>query len=151
MFCSRCGKQIEDETARFCSGCGAALGDNVSPDTSGNQASFAHSSKLWTNENATMQVTPQSQILVQKANQLAIRNRTSLPPIIHDTKFKAKCEYCMTVFTYHLSNLGYRKWYPHGFVYCPMCRRPLRHSPDLLLEEYDLILSQDGRSYSVQQ
>ena len=24
-------------------------------------------------------------------------------------------------------DLGYRVWYPHGFVYCPDCRKPLRH------------------------
>lgn len=147
MFCSRCGKQITDDTARFCASCGAPVNGTIAPNATVPQATVAQANKLWSNEPATMQVEPQSQILIQKANQNALRNKTFLPQVVHDPKFKAKCEYCMTVFTYHLSNLGYRSWYPHGFVYCPMCRKPLRHSPDLLFEEYDLHLNQDG-SYS---
>ena len=45
-------------------------------------------------------------------------------------KFKIECEYCKTVFTYEQEDLGYRLWYPHGFVYCPKCQKPLRHDPD---------------------
>ena len=41
--------------------------------------------------------------------------------------FRMSCEYCCCVFEYQLSNLGYRAWYPNGFVYCPSCKRPLRH------------------------
>jgi hypothetical protein len=41
--------------------------------------------------------------------------------------FRVCCEYCRCEFEYHLSNLGYRAWYPSGFVYCPKCKRPLRH------------------------
>lgn len=48
-------------------------------------------------------------------------------------KFRIKCEYCCTVFTYEQSDLGYRPWYPKGFVYCPKCQRPLRHHPELYL------------------
>ena len=41
--------------------------------------------------------------------------------------FRGKCEYCLCVFEYHTSDLGYRAWYPHGFVYCPKCMKPNRH------------------------
>ena len=36
----------------------------------------------------------------------------------------------MTIFTYEQEDLGYRLWYPHGFVYCPTCKKPLRHNPE---------------------
>ena len=46
-------------------------------------------------------------------------------------KFRIKCEYCLTQFTYEQEDIGYRLWYPHGFVYCPRCNKPLRHNPEL--------------------
>ncbi|MCR5231650.1 MAG: hypothetical protein K6B64_03285 [Acholeplasmatales bacterium] len=46
-------------------------------------------------------------------------------------KFRIKCEYCLTQFTYEQEDIGYRLWYPHGFVYCPKCAKPLRHNPEL--------------------
>ncbi|MFA6619658.1 MAG: hypothetical protein WCS90_00790 [Bacilli bacterium] len=45
------------------------------------------------------------------------------------THFKIKCEYCGCVFEYDSEDLGYRPWYPKGFVYCPKCGKPLRHNP----------------------
>ena len=44
-----------------------------------------------------------------------------------DVIYTMKCEYCGCEFEYQLEDLGYRPWYPHGFVYCPHCGRPLRH------------------------
>ena len=44
-------------------------------------------------------------------------------------KFRIKCEYCLCEFTYESEDLGFRPWYPKGFVYCPECRKPLRHDP----------------------
>ena len=41
--------------------------------------------------------------------------------------FHCRCEYCCYEFDYHTSDLGHRSWYPHGFVYCPRCQKPLRH------------------------
>ena len=41
--------------------------------------------------------------------------------------FHLRCEYCYFEFDYHAYDLGHRVWYPHGFVYCPRCHRPLRH------------------------
>lgn len=45
-------------------------------------------------------------------------------------KFRIECEYCKTVFTYEQEDIGFRLWYPHGFVYCPKCQKPLRHDPN---------------------
>lgn len=42
-------------------------------------------------------------------------------------KFQITCEYCQTKFTYEQEDIGFRLWYPHGFVYCPKCNKPLRH------------------------
>ncbi len=42
-------------------------------------------------------------------------------------RFRVKCEYCLCEFEYGIGDLGYRAWYPHGFIYCPKCRKPLRH------------------------
>lgn len=45
-----------------------------------------------------------------------------------DPVFRRECEYCLSKLEYKLKDLGYRPWYPKGFVYCPKCKRPLRHS-----------------------
>lgn len=52
--------------------------------------------------------------------------------------FHLRCEYCYFEFDYHAYDLGHRVWYPHGFVYCPRCHRPLRHRL-----EYEVIDSQN--------
>ena len=44
----------------------------------------------------------------------------------HDI-FVCTCEYCGTKFEYDRNDIGFRPWYPHGFVYCPKCRKPIRH------------------------
>ena len=44
-----------------------------------------------------------------------------------DPVFRVKCEHCLCTFEYKLANLGYRAWYPNGFVYCPQCNQPIRH------------------------
>ena len=45
----------------------------------------------------------------------------------YNPKFHCRCEYCYFEFDYHTYDLGHRAWYPHGFVYCPRCKKPLRH------------------------
>lgn len=45
----------------------------------------------------------------------------------YNPTFHCRCEYCYFEFDYHSYDLGHRAWYPHGFVYCPRCQRPLRH------------------------
>ena len=42
--------------------------------------------------------------------------------------YNITCEYCRTVFSYTDRQLDYRPWYTNGFIYCPRCRKPLRHS-----------------------
>ncbi len=39
-----------------------------------------------------------------------------------------RCPYCGLTLKYRDRDLGYRAWFPNGFVYCPQCRKPLRHS-----------------------
>lgn len=38
------------------------------------------------------------------------------------------CNYCGTKFSYVDRQLDFRPWFPNGFIYCPRCRKPLRHS-----------------------
>ena len=45
----------------------------------------------------------------------------------YNPTFHCRCEYCYYEFDYHTYDLGHRAWYPHGFVYCPRCNRPIRH------------------------
>ena len=42
--------------------------------------------------------------------------------------YHVRCPYCTTNVTYIDKNLDYRPWYPNGFVYCPICHKPLRHN-----------------------
>jgi hypothetical protein len=46
-----------------------------------------------------------------------------------------ECEYCHCVFEYRSKHLGYRIWYPSGFVYCPSCKKPLRHRLEYEVKE----------------
>lgn len=55
-------------------------------------------------------------------NPYPIPNYTQYNPTFH-----YRCEYCYFEFDYHSYDLGHRAWYPHGFVYCPRCKKPLRH------------------------
>ena len=38
------------------------------------------------------------------------------------------CEACGQVVEYTDEKLGFRPWYPDGFVYCTRCQTPLRHN-----------------------
>ncbi|MBE6682343.1 MAG: zinc ribbon domain-containing protein [Ruminococcaceae bacterium] len=42
--------------------------------------------------------------------------------------YRQTCEECKTVVIYMDDKLDFRPWYPDGFVYCPKCNTPLRHS-----------------------
>ena len=42
--------------------------------------------------------------------------------------YHIRCPYCGTNISYTDRDLGYRAWYPNGFVYCPKCQKPLRHN-----------------------
>ena len=41
--------------------------------------------------------------------------------------YRQTCPCCNSVVEYTDYNLRYRLWFPDGFVYCPKCKRPLRH------------------------
>ncbi len=45
--------------------------------------------------------------------------------------YQQTCRSCSTVIQYTDDKLDFRPWYPNGFVYCPVCRTPLRHSEEL--------------------
>lgn len=45
--------------------------------------------------------------------------------------YQHTCNSCSTVVQYTDDKLDFRPWYPNGFVYCPICRKPLRHSEEL--------------------
>ena len=43
------------------------------------------------------------------------------------------CEECKQVVEYTDFQLGFRPWYPDGFVYCTRCQTPLRHNENYAL------------------
>ena len=43
------------------------------------------------------------------------------------------CFMCDTVVQYTDYQLDFRPWFPDGFVYCPRCNTPLRHSEQLAI------------------
>jgi len=42
--------------------------------------------------------------------------------------YVTRCPNCGTSTRYTDRQLGFRAWFPNGFVYCGGCRRPLRHN-----------------------
>ena len=42
--------------------------------------------------------------------------------------YRQTCDACNTEVTYKDDKLGFRPWFPDGFVYCPTCQKPLRHN-----------------------
>ena len=42
--------------------------------------------------------------------------------------YQTTCYHCHVTIRYTDYDLGFRAWYPDGFVYCPRCRGPLRHN-----------------------
>ena len=136
MFCPNCGIQIDNPNSTFCFSCGYHLGMGMP-----NQQAVSPSqrSKLWTREPSEKRLQP---------NLNSVKRRAKSKGIIINYKldeYKAKCDYCLHVFSYYRENLGYRSWYQHGFVYCPFCRRPLRHHPILFDRAVHLLIYPDGR------
>lgn len=41
--------------------------------------------------------------------------------------YQQTCTQCQLEFKYQDYVLDFRPWYADGFVYCPRCKRPLRH------------------------
>lgn len=42
--------------------------------------------------------------------------------------YRGVCPACRRYVVYTDYNLGFRAWFPDGFVYCPGCRKPIRHN-----------------------
>ena len=42
--------------------------------------------------------------------------------------YQQVCKTCNNVMTYMDDKLDFRPWYPDGFVYCTVCKTPLRHN-----------------------
>lgn len=42
--------------------------------------------------------------------------------------YQQTCYHCRAVVRYTDYDLGFRAWYPDGFVYCPRCKGNLRHN-----------------------
>ena len=119
--CPNCGTQVVDD-ANFCQKCGydfrpAQDRAPVAPAAAPVQAN-----------------TPAARPWVQNSG---IINPNPVPGYdTYNPTFHCRCEYCYFEFDYHSYDLGHRAWYPHGFVYCPRCQRPLRHKL-----EYEVINS----------
>ena len=42
--------------------------------------------------------------------------------------YRQVCDQCKTTIEYMDDKLDYRPWFADGFVYCPTCKKPLRHN-----------------------
>ncbi len=42
--------------------------------------------------------------------------------------YQVVCPACGMAFSYNDRQLDFRPWYPNGYIYCPRCRKPFRHS-----------------------
>lgn len=42
--------------------------------------------------------------------------------------FTVDCPSCATRFDYQRSDLGFRAWYPNGYIKCPCCNSVIRHN-----------------------
>ena len=53
--------------------------------------------------------------------------------------YRNVCPECQTTIEYTDKQLGFRYWFPDGFVYCPnrKCKKPLRHSEELAIDRKD--------------
>ena len=43
-------------------------------------------------------------------------------------EYRVRCPFCGTHISYTDRQLGFRPWYTDGFVYCPRCKHPIRHT-----------------------
>lgn len=42
--------------------------------------------------------------------------------------YQQQCPMCKSIVQYTDYHLDFRPWFPDGFVYCPTCKKPLRHN-----------------------
>ena len=48
--------------------------------------------------------------------------------------YKQTCDECGTIVQYTDELLDFRPWFADGFVYCPKCKKPLRHRETYAIE-----------------
>ncbi len=126
-FCPRCGTEVVDE-ANFCMKCGFDFRTSLGSESEAAPAAA---------------VVPTVQMPKTSPDRPWIQNSGVVNPNpvagyeIYNPTFHCRCEYCYYEFDYHTYDLGHRAWYPHGFVYCPRCHKPLRHKL-----EYEVINAQ---------
>ena len=129
-FCNQCGTQVSDE-ANFCMKCGfnfrAQAGAAPAPAPAAPAAPVAPVAPV-----ATVPPVQVQQPVIQPTRPWVQNSGVVNPyPVAgymeYNPTFHCRCEYCYYEFDYHTYDLGHRAWYPHGFVYCPRCQRPLRH------------------------
>jgi hypothetical protein len=120
-FCSQCGTQVNDE-ANFCMKCGF------------NFRAQAGAAPVSAAPVAPVAAVPPVQVQQQlRPARPWVQNSGVVNPypvagyMEYNPTFHCRCEYCYYEFDYHTYDLGHRAWYPHGFVYCPRCQKPLRH------------------------
>ena len=138
MFCPNCGTQIDNPNSSFCFSCGYNLREGIPNQQPQMQLPPQAPSKLWTNEPPETAIRPRFEGAINKAN------TEGIPIRYIQRENKAKCEWCYHTFLYYDSNMGYRTWYKHGFVYCPFCKKPLRHHPCLLQRQIPFIVYPNG-------
>ena len=44
------------------------------------------------------------------------------------------CDQCRTIIQYKDDKLDFRPWFADGFVYCPKCKKPLRHKEEYAID-----------------
>ena len=48
--------------------------------------------------------------------------------------YRQTCDQCNTVVQYMDDVLDFRPWFADGFVYCPNCKKPLRHNENYAID-----------------
>lgn len=123
-FCPQCGTQGYDH-ANFCMKCGFNFGTLASTAAPAPAPAPAPAAPVA----APVQVQqPLSTPTRQWIQNTGMVNPNPVPGYdTYNPTFHCRCEFCYYEFNYHTYDLGHRAWYPHGFVYCPRCQKPLRH------------------------
>ena len=106
-FCPKCGVQCTDD-ANFCMKCGYSFNE-AQPAAAAAPQQQKTPTRPWVQNSGFVNPYP-------------VAGYDEYNPTFH-----CRCEYCYFEFDYHTYDLGHRAWYPHGFVYCHRCQRPLRH------------------------
>ena len=57
--------------------------------------------------------------------------------------YRQTCDQCKTEITYKDDKLDFRPWFADGFIYCPVCQKPLRHSETYAIDTQTTFQSVD--------